>query len=140
MHTVSNGPEWHEREEVGDQREKRVAGGVLDPEEIARQDEKPVVLQGYAARRGQRVKREQHGRDAAGLHPVGPGRPEAPGRQRHQRLSAVEPPQVNDAVVKKFQSAAISAPASPAAQYTIDCRYSHSATAILMNAPMPQAI
>jgi hypothetical protein len=47
---------------------------------------------------------------------------------------------VTEAVVKKFHIAATAAPAIPAAQYTTDCQYSHSATATLMKAPMPQAM
>jgi len=42
-------------------------------------------------------------------------------------------------VVKKFQSAATSAPASPAAQYGAALMNSQSASAILMNAPIPHA-
>jgi hypothetical protein len=81
-------------------------------------------------RRGERVQGEQRARHQRGVQPI---------EALHQRRSWVEPPHVNEAVVKKFHSAAISAPAMPAAQYAADFRNSHSATAMLMNAPMPQA-
>ena len=113
--TVSDGSKWQMGEEVADQGEERIAGRMLDAQEIARQNEQPVVFQGHRARSGERVKREQQRGADASLDPVGPDGPEAL-RCQHQRFAALEPPQVNDAVVKKFQNAATSAPASPAAQ------------------------
>jgi hypothetical protein len=85
---------------------------MLDAEEIARQDEKPVVLQRDCARRSRCVERKQGSGDEAGLRPIG-----APGIEgRVQRVPRRGPPQVKEAVVKKFQTAASSAPAMPAAQ------------------------
>src|SRR5216117_2622197 len=111
MDTVSDGSEWQMGEQVADQGEKRIARRMLDAQKIARQNEQPVVFQGYRARRSERIEREQRGGDDSSLQPVGAHRSQGLGRGQHQRFRAVEPPQVNDAVVKKFQNAATSAPA-----------------------------
>ena len=88
---------------------------MFDAEEVARQDEKPVVLERHGARRSGGIEREERQGDGPGLQPVCPLGPERLSGQ-HQRLAALEPPQVKEAVVKKFHSAAIEAPPSPATQ------------------------
>ena len=49
-------------------------------------------------------------------------------------------PQVSEAVGKKFRREATGAPVSPAAQEGTDLTNSHSASAMLMKAPMPHAM
>jgi hypothetical protein len=115
VHAVRHRADRQQREQLAEQRVQRVARRVLDAEEVARQDEQAVVLQRDAARRARRVEDEERRGERARLQPIPPARPERL-RRRHPRLPARGAPQVNEAVVKKFQSAAISAPAIPAAQ------------------------
>ena len=88
---------------------------MLDAEKIARQDEKAVILEGHAARSACRIERKERRGDDAGLQPICPLGPERL-CWGHQRFAAVEPPQVKEAVMKKFQRAAMTAPPSPATQ------------------------
>src|SRR5690349_20187129 len=113
---------------------------MLDAEKVARKDEKPIVLERDRARCSNGVKQKGGERDQPGLQPVATHGTKQCGSLEHQRFDGAEPPQVKEAVVKKFHSAATIAPASPATQYALAFRYSHSAIATLINAPMPHAI
>src|SRR5260221_10207560 len=109
MHAISDRAERQVRKEMTDQREKRIARRVLDAEEIARQDEKTIVLQRHSARRRSCIERKERHGHGCGLQPVCPPRPEWLSRQ-HQRFAALEPPQAKEAVAKKFHTTAIQAP------------------------------
>src|SRR4051812_15820158 len=126
MHPVGHRAEGQPAEEMAGQREQRIARRMLDAEEITGENEEPVILERDGMRRRQRVQREHQERDQPRVQRLA---------SRHQRR-----PQVKEAVVKKFHSAATSAPASPAIQYTTALRKNHSAIATLMKAPMLQAI
>src|SRR5439155_2182460 len=115
MHAVGDGAKRQIGKEMTDPDEQRIARRVFDAEEVARQDEKSVVLQRHSARSSSCIDRKEGYGDARGLQPVCPLRSERLSGQ-HQRLAALEPPQVKEAVVKKFHSAAIEAPPSPATQ------------------------
>ncbi len=107
MYAVRHRAERQVREELADQHEKRIARRVSVAEEIRPENEQPVVLERDGARRGGRIERKERQGDDPGLEPV---------PASHQRRGAAAPPQVNEAVVKKFQNEAISAPARPASQ------------------------
>ena len=86
MHAVGDRAERQVRKEMADQREQRIARRVLDAEEVARQDEKPVVLERHGARRSGGIEREERQGDGPGLQPVCPLGPERLSGQ-HQRLA-----------------------------------------------------
>src|SRR6266850_613598 len=111
MHAISDGAERQISEELAEQRVQRIAGRVLDAEEIAREDEEAVVLQRHRARRGEGVEDQQGERHQPGFEPVSTW-----GHRRPLSAVGVLPPQVKEAVVRKFQKAATPAPMSPATQ------------------------
>src|SRR2546427_12670212 len=59
MHAVGDGAKRQVRKEMTDQREKRIARRVFDAEEVARQDEKPIVLQRDSARSRSSIERKE---------------------------------------------------------------------------------
>ena len=113
MNAVGDTAHRQEREELADQHKKRIARRMRNAEEVRRENEQPVILESDRTRHRHRIHSQKRGSDKRCRRPVG-ARQRAGNRQDHG-LGA-RGPQVHEAVVKKFHSEAMSAPARPASQ------------------------